>query len=275
MIWFFIIIAIIILILYIWLESNANYIAKKFKHGNCIVWGKKRKGKDLLFQKVINKRKKEHYQTNYPDNFNYGHKGKQIKLGDLSVQPNIYENLIMGKINKIERYEEREKVDTYISDGGIYLPSQYNHILNKLYPSMPIYYAVIGHLYDSNIHVNYNGEITRLWDKLREQADDYFYVDKNIKLPGIIFIKVFYYERYSAAASTLLPMKKGFLNKQQKALYEQYNATNGLIKPLWIAIRKKSIHYDTRYFKRLFFKEPLLENKVSTCLSPLPTSDSI
>lgn len=253
--WILIVVLLIILIVTIKLELNASFIVKKFKKNNCIVWGKKRKGKDLTFQKVINKRKKEHYATNYPNDFNYGHKGTQIRMADLSVSPNTYENMIANITTKIEYKPSFEKRDTYISDAGIYLPSQYNHILNKLYPSMPIFYSVIGHLYDSNIHVNYNGEITRLWDKLREQADEYFNVLENLKIFGFIFVKIRYYERYSTAEASLAPMKRGFLNSQQKALYEQYKSQNGLIKDMWICIMQRNIHYDTRYFRRIFFKE--------------------
>ena len=254
MIWVVLIIA-----LFLWFKfsSNSSFVAKKFKQGNCIVWGKKRKGKDLLFQKVIVKRKKEKYQTNYPKEFGYRYKQiAQINMNDLSVYPNTYESLIANVIKKIPYYRELEKVDTYISDGGIYLPSQYNHILNKLYPSMPIFYSVIGHLRDSNIHVNYNGHITRLWDKLREQADDYFKVERTIWIFGLIaFTKVRYYEEYNTAEAGVLPMKKGFMNKDQKALYEQFKAQYGEIKRFWIVSFSKQVHYDTRYFRRLFYEE--------------------
>jgi hypothetical protein len=252
MIFALIVIAIVLIVL-IRLELNAQYIVKLFRHGNVIVWGKKRKGKDLLFQKVINMRKKETYMTNYPDDFNYGHKGKHVKLEELSVNPNIYDDMITEKVKKIQQFPEREKVDVYISDAGIYLPSQFHGVLNKTYPSMPIYYSVIGHLYDSNIHVNYNGSISRLWDKLREQADDYLKVLRSIKLPFIIFTQVRYYEEYNSAEAGLLPMKNSLLNTQQRALYQQYVSENGLIKNMWIVQLKKNIHYDTRYFRRLFF----------------------
>ena len=148
-----------------------------------------------------------------------------------------------------------EKKDIYIADAGIYLPSHQHNIISKEFPSLPIFYSIIGHLYDSNIHVNYNGSITRLYDKLREQADDYFQVLGNIKLFRIFFIKVRYYENYESAKQGLLPMRNAFFNFQQRALYEQYTSTHGLIKDMWIVIRKGHIKYDTRYFKRLFGNE--------------------
>jgi hypothetical protein len=58
-----------------------------------------------------------------------------------------------------------EKKDIYIADAGIYLPSHQHHIISKEFPSLPIFYSIIGHLYDSNIHVNYNMK-QRLYDRI-------------------------------------------------------------------------------------------------------------
>lgn len=249
-----IIILAVITIAFIKMFLNIGYIARLFKHGNVIVWGKKRKGKDLLFQIVINKRKKP-YLTNYPAKYNYGGNGLEIGINSLSVAPNTYESTITNKITKIDYKKLYEKRDVYIADAGIYLPSHQYHIIGKNFPSLPIYYSVIGHLYDSNIHTNYNGSITRLYDKLREQADEYIKVLGSVKFLGFIFIKVRYYEIYETAAKGLLPMKKALINSHQRAIYDEYTATNGLIKDMWVYIRKRKIHYDTRYFRRVFFKD--------------------
>jgi hypothetical protein len=250
---FIFLILIIFIIFFVALELNIAYIVKLFKKNNIIVWGKKRKGKDLLFQLVINRRKKEVYASNYPVQFSYGHKATHIEINDLSVMPNVYDNVILNQVKKIEHKPHMEKVDVYIADAGIYLPSHFHSHIQKSYPSLPIYYSIVGHLYDSNIHVNYNGSINRLYDKLREQADDYIKVLDNIKIFGIIFIKVRYYELYETAVQGLMPMKSSFFNKEQRALYQQYVATHGLIKDMYVYIFKKHIHYDTRYFRRLFF----------------------
>ena len=69
----------------------------------------------------------------------------------------------------------------------------------------------------------------------------------------MIFTQVRYYEEYNSAEAGLLPMKNSLLNSQQRALYQQYVSENGLIKNMWIVQLKKNIHYDTRYFRRLFF----------------------
>ncbi|MEM0173492.1 MAG: hypothetical protein QXI16_03180 [Sulfolobaceae archaeon] len=240
----------IILIALFKMELNASFIANTFKHSNVLVFGKKRKGKDLLFQKVIKKRKKEEYFSIIP----YGYKYNEIKIKDISVYPNTFEDFIEGNIIKIDRDEKREKRDIYISDGGAWLPSQYNHILNKLYPSAPLYYGLSGHLYDSNVHVNYNGSFNRIWDKLREQADDYFKVLNTIKIGKIFFTKVRYFEEYQAAERNVLPLKRSlFPAGSYHTAQKVFNAENGLVKDMWIC--QVNPKYDTRYFKKVFFKD--------------------
>jgi len=239
---------VVVCIVFLKMESNAQFLVRIFRHSNVLVFGKKRKGKDLIFQKVINKRKEEYF-ANIP----YGKKYTHIDLKEVSVAPNTYDDLIMGTIKKIPRDETREKRDIYISDGGVHLPSQYNNVLNKQYPSMPLYYSLSGHLYDSNVHVCYNGSINRLWDKLREQADDYIRALGTIKFFGLFFTKLRYFETFESAEKNLLPMPSALFNKEQKALKKQFDATNGQIKDMWIIQRKKHLYYDTRYFKTVFF----------------------
>jgi len=247
--WLGIILGIILILITLWLHSNATYIISKFRHANVLVWGKKRTGKDLTFQKVINYRKEEYFS--FP--FAYGGKHHAITLQELSIAPNYYKDFIEGTLQIIPYHKEREKRDVYISDGGNYLPSQYQGDLVKKYPSMPVYYSIVGHLYDSNMHVNYNGSFTRLWDKLREQADDYIKVLGTMKIGPFMFTKITYYAQQKSAEQSLLPMKRGALNKDQKALYQQYIATNGEIKNKWFCQYITSIHYDTRYFRKVFF----------------------
>ena len=244
-----IIVVIVIAIIFLKLESNATFISKIFTHSNVLVFGKKRKGKDLIFQKVIRHRKKPYF-ANIP----YGYKYNPIELSDISVSPNTYDDLINGTVKKISRDEKREKTDIYISDGGVHLPSQYNHLLNKKYPSMPLYYSLSGHLYDSNVHVNYNGSFTRLWDKLREQADDYIRALNTVIIGPFVFTKLRYFETAESAEKNLLPMKRKLFDKQNNALKAQFDATNGTIKDMWIFQWKFNLKYDTRYFKTVFFE---------------------
>src|SRR5690606_12577738 len=109
-----------------------------------------------------------------------------------------YENFINDNVQQIEKREQLECADIYISDAGIYLPAQYHYLLDKKYKSLPIFYALSRHLYNNNVHVNTQA-LNRVWDKLREQADSYFKALKTIKIFGLLFTRVRYYETYQVA----------------------------------------------------------------------------
>ena len=230
-------------------QSNKKELLKRFKGGNVLVFGAKGKGKDLLFQKVIQWKKKEKYYANMPYGYNY----EKITLKELDIG-NTYHNFISENINKIDKIKEMENSDVYISDVGVYLPSQYDSVLHKTYPSFPIYYALSRQLYANNIHAN-SQNLERAWKALREQADTFVWCRETIKLPFILITRVIVYDKYQSANARLLPMKRKLMNKEHNALYEQYKATNGLIKPMYVINFKRAIKYDTRYFAKLVFKD--------------------
>ena len=164
-----IVISVIMLFAKMYFTQNISWAASKFKKANCLVFGKKRTGKDLLFQQVIRYRK-DHYFSIMP--YGLGKKYHHIEIKEVSLDPNTYKDLIEGTIKKIPWLEDREKKDIYIPEGGQFLPSQYRKSLETRYPGLPLYMGLSGHIYDSNVHINYNGAFTRLWDKVREQEDD-------------------------------------------------------------------------------------------------------
>jgi hypothetical protein len=51
-------------------------------------------------------------------------------------------------------------------------------------------------------------------------------------------------------------MKRRIINGMSDAIVDQYIATNGLIKPMFLIGTKKRIKYDTRYFRNVFFLKP-------------------
>lgn len=243
-----IIIAIILFII-LKLYLNNRFLVRKFKDNNVIVFGAKGTGKDLLFQNVIRLRKKEKYYSN----IDYGYDYETIALKDISVAPNTYDNFILSKITTLKKREEMEGKDIYISDGGIYLPSQYDTMLSKLYPSFPIYYALSRHLYNQNLHINAQA-LNRIWVKLREQADHYFNTRTSFKIGPFMFTRVIYYKEYTSAEKKILPMKiRGLSNNANRALIEQHRAVYGEIKAMYTVQPIKSIKYDTRYFHKLLF----------------------
>lgn len=238
----------LVVVAIIWrLQKNAKFIAGKFQQGNVIVFGQKGKGKDLIFQKVIRLRKKPYFA-----NVNYGYKYNYIKLSELALGENTYENFINDSVQQIEKKEDLEGADIYISDAGIYLPAQYHYLLDKKYKSLPIFYALSRHLYNNNVHVNVQA-LNRVWDKLREQADSYFKALRTVKVFGLLFTRVRYYETYQVANENRAPMRRRFLNKYSKALSDEYAAYNGLVFDMWIVQLSRNVRYDSRYFHRVVF----------------------
>lgn len=247
------ILLIIFLILFVNYQINKKYVIRQFKQCNVIVAGPKGTGKGLIFQYVINARK-DFYYSNVPYGNIYGF--KLIKsLNEVSTMPNTYKSFIENKFEKQPHYFKEGK-DIYIDDIGVFLPSYMDSTLYKTYPSMPIYYALSRHLYNSNVHCNCQN-VERGWKALREQADFYIQVGSTIKLFGRIFITRFTtYERYESAKQKLQPIKKRLLNKFSKAQYDLYVAQNGVIKRCYFIQFKHNLHYNTRYFEKVLLKGP-------------------
>src|SRR5574344_749374 len=74
---------------------GTSVLKKNYQNSNVLTFGKIGRGKDLLQQYVIYKRKKAYYS-----NIDYGGKYKHIELKDISVSPNTYDNLINGDVVK-------------------------------------------------------------------------------------------------------------------------------------------------------------------------------
>lgn len=219
------------------LNANDYWLVQEFMRCNVMVFGKKGKGKDLLFAHVIALRGEKHYS-----NMEYNDDTEVISLKEVALGKNTFEDCINDTIKKLPpRFESG--CDIYITDGGIYLPSQYNKLLNDLYPSMPLLYALSRQVYQNNIHANVQA-FGRLWDKLREQADSYIRVVDRIEHEKYFLVKTICYEEYAAAESCLLPC--GDL---------QYIATHGNIKKRTFKVMKASLQYDTHYFKKVFLED--------------------
>ena len=219
-----------------------------FKHCNVIVAGKKGSGKDMVFNWVIRKRHDFYYS-----NISYGRKHKIITLKQVSCMPNTYYNLINDKVEK-QPHLFKEKKDIYISDIGNFLPSYMDSTLYKYFPSMPLFYSLSRHLYNSNVHCN-TQNIERGWKALREQADFYLQVKRTYKLFGVLFITKYYsYDRYESAKQNLLPIKTRLMNKYSKAEVDIYRATNGDIQKGYIFQWKWQLKYNTRAFEKILLK---------------------
>lgn len=240
---------VLLLVLFFTNKVSTDNILYHFKHGNVIVCGHKGKGKDLLFQWVINKRHDYYYS-----NISYGkkHGFKKISLSEVSCEPNTYNELINNKVVKT-KHKFKEGKDIYISDGGNFLPSQMDSMLHKKYPSMPLYYSLSRHLYNSNVHINAQS-IERLWKIVREQADFFVVCKRTYKLPFFLVIKCITYDKYESCRSGLLPLKKRHFNKQSKNQYDLWVSQNGDVRKAYVFVRRSSIKYDTRAFEKVLLK---------------------
>jgi len=234
----------IVLTVIIWRLLSEDYykrqdawLINEFSRCNVIVYGKKGTGKDLIFAHVIDLRGQLHYA-----NMAYDCNTDVITLNEVSVGDNTYAEVIADNVIKITAAFELG-CDIYISDAGIYLPSQYHKDLDKHYKSMPLLYATSRQLYCNNIHANVQN-LGRLWDKLREQADSYIRCRETTERGKYLYVRLISYEEYNAAARNLLPCND-----------KQFRATNGDIRERVIRIPKNRIQYDTYYFRSIFIDD--------------------
>lgn len=220
-----------------------------FTSANCIVFGLKGAGKDLIFNKIINVRNENCY-ANIPYNKELC---TVLDIQEFSVAPNTFENILENDIKIVDK-NNKENCDYYISDGGIFLPSQYSTTLIKKYPSLPIYYALNRHLTNSNIHIN-TQYLGRVWDKLREHAGYYIKAVHTTKIFGFLITDFIVYDNYTSASSQMRPYKITGLvtHSESRANKEDFESKHGLVKEYKIIQRIKNVHYDSRYFHRLIY----------------------
>lgn len=249
------IILLVALVIFLLVIAYKHFTTKKriknaFVSGSVMTSGRKRFGKDVLHQAVINWRKETYFA-----NINYGGDYHHIEMKDLLLGDNDYKSFIDGKVTQCDKINKLEGHDIYISDGGVYLPSQMDSYLHKIYPSFPITYALSGHMYNNGIHVN-TQRLDRVWKALREQADYFVRMRKRcLILPFIIVLFTTEYDKYESAVQELSPMKSTLFNKYSKAEKELYKAQHGFIKDGLLIVSKRSLHYDTRAFHKVIFGE--------------------
>lgn len=230
-------------------HSDKTMLLSCFKAGNVLVYGRKGKGKDLLFQYVINKRNKKHYA-----NMSYGNKTILAPLYELQCHNNDFGSLINDNINKFTPFFEKKR-DYYITDAGIHLPSQYNHILNKQYMGMPIFAALSRQLLEMNVHANTQA-INRIWKSFREQVDTFCWVRGHKK--GLFFIRIDWvlYWRESDALAERLPQRvRALATRKTKDEIERYNHSIGNPYAGSSYLFKPAIKFDTYYFGKVFLSD--------------------
>lgn len=237
-------------------------ITKLYDNNSVSICGKKGRGKDILTANVIARRKAKYYISNC----DYKVKGKTfIRFVPSKLRTdNTYREFLDGKVKKYI-YPYPDGTDIYVSDCGIYFPSQYCGELNKEYKDIPVFMALSRQLGDCYVHTNAQC-LNRVWDKIREQSD--VYVD--CRWCKVLFGKwviqsVRIYEQYDSAVRSVPPCRISVplfnLERRQRALLERekYRIQYGEIKTKLLIYKNKS-NYDTRFFKTILEVEDDDEN---------------
>lgn len=229
-------------------------IVKMFERGSVTVSGMRGTGKDVLFGNVIARRKKP-----YVSNLDYteGDNFYRCDYGELMLSGATYGDLIKGVVTPFV-YQYPCGSDVYISDAGVYFPSQYCNELNKRFPSLPLYMALSRQVSHNNVHVNVQN-INRVWDKIREQSDIYITCNKCIVLFGKIVIQVVtLYDKYESCQNRVKPCRvrsrltlNPVANSQVDIYKDNFYNTHGSVKRKLLIYWNKSKH-DTYYFEKFF-----------------------
>lgn len=242
-------------------------VIKLFDKGNVCVTGLRGSGKDMLMSNVCIRR-----QLPYISNVNYGGVFYRLDFRQLDCGGNTYKDFISGDL-KYYKFPYPDGTDVYISDVGVYFPSQFCNELNRDYKSIPVYMALSRHLASGNVHLNVQN-LNRAWDKLREQSDQYILCRWCYVLFGSIVIqKIRIYEIYDSCVRRVPPFRlsRPLLGgsrvdawKQEKERYEQ---NYGKVSEGILIYRNKST-YDTRIFKTLLEGGKNIEKKIPNCNRP-------
>lgn len=223
---------------------------KRVQQDSLIVFGKKGKGKTLLFSEMTRNEKK-----GYLSNTDFKRKkGELIEYKDITLSPNSWEKVLQGDYSVVDQKPWEGKA-VYLDDAGIFLPNFADSELKKRYPSLPLAYAVWRHLYNAPIHIN-SQAVDRVYKLLREQADGFIRVRGCVRFLGLAFVRCTYYDRIESARQELSPMGSRIFNKYSKAEVDKFRAEHGIVKDFLIFAPKWRNKYDSRYFRTKFFEYP-------------------
>lgn len=215
---------------------SIKFVKKRFfDRGSVCVFGQRGSGKDMLMSNIAC-RNKEHIS-----NVKYGEGYIPLEFDKLDIK-NTPADLVSGNI-KPYIYPYPEGVDIFISDIGIYFPSQYYEKLNKQYPTLASFLALTRQLGLANVHLNTQA-LNRPWDKFREQSDTYIKCDGCKVLFGgkVVIQSITYYDTYETACTRAKPFwypsapllcsrdeKRQWRNNRALA-YAKYYETHGEVK---------------------------------------------
>lgn len=234
---------------------NMKKIIRLFDSGNVCVCGLRGRGKDLLMSNVVVRR-----SLPYVSNTDYGGHYIPLVMNSFDCGGNTYENFLTNNL-KPYRYPFEDCTDIYISDAGVYFPSQYCGDLNKKYGYFSTFMALSRHLGLANVHFNVQN-LNRVWDKIREQSDIYICCNwSKIFFKKWVVQRVTLYEKYESAVSRVPPYSppRVSLNEDRRLQVlmqkQNYRISHGEIKRM-LLIYKNLSTYDSRVFKTML--DPVL-----------------
>lgn len=241
---------------------------KYFNKGNVCVTGLRGSGKDLLFSNLIVRKNKP-----YISNLDYTNGKNYTKLNflNLNLSENTYKDLLNGTL-KPYAFSDYYVLgsDIYLSDAGVYFPSQYCNELNRDYKHFPIYMALSRQVSHNNFHINVQN-LNRCWDKIREQSDTYITCNwciylKLSKIPILgnllqlkdrVFQRITIYDKYESCVNRVksprihVPLLNKEAKTQAQIYLDNHRTQHGTIKNKFLFYKNKS-SYDTLYFEKLF-----------------------
>lgn len=225
-------------------------IIKLFESGNVSVSGMMGTGKDVLFGNVIRR-----INRPYISNLDYG--GQRIKFDPAMLNfNNTWRNLMENNVKRFD-YAFPDKFHYYISDAGIYMPSQEQGTLCKEYAHIPTSMPMIRQVCGCWFHTN-TQNLNRVWDKVREQSDTYIRcIFCKVLFKFLVIQYVIIYESYDAAVARVppFPLKRPLFNKNRIQQYDiqkmNYQIKFGKVQPRLLIYINRSKH-DTRGFKEMF-----------------------
>lgn len=229
-------------------------VIKLFEEGSVNVNGKRGSGKDLLMSNIVARRKLPYVGT-----VPYGGEYYPFEYDKIALSGNTYKNLISGKITDY-KYPYPDKTDIYLSDCGVFFPSQYCGELNRDYPELATFCALSRHLGDCSVHFNTQAP-QRPWDKLREQSETYIRCRwaKVIRLGRIKVVvqKITLYDKFSSCCDKVEPCRVKIpllgskeVKMQARTYVDKFRNQYGNVTSHFLVYLHKS-EYDTRYFKTL------------------------
>lgn len=226
---------------------------KTFKKGNVCVTGLRGCGKDMLFANVIARNTKS-----YISNIDYHCSSQFHSFEPSSLRiGNTYRDFLEN-CPKPFVYPYEQKTDFYLSDIGVYFPSQYNGELNKYYPDIPTFMALSRHIADCNVHINVQN-LNRAWDKIREQSDTYIRCISCHVIGRLVIQKIIVYDNYDSCLNRVEPFKplkppilaigsaRAMYKVKNEELLRSFKERNGSVRRYTLIYINKS-NYNTRQF---------------------------